>query len=124
VATGLSRTGDAAGLGLRASNGTMAGIREFLHAFQGIAETLPSTDGRIRLETPLLDLSYGQAILLAQRFGVPLERTWSCEAPANAPCRACEGCKARARAFAEALQPDPLLVPASAPVGPLRTITR
>ncbi len=121
VVTGLSRWCSAAHLGLHASSGGLGGLREFLHAFQIAVEVMPPGGCGIRLETPLMDLTYDQMIKLAQRFGVRLDRTWSCESAAAHPCKACDSCQRRASAFAEAAIVDPLLV--QAPGEPLRSHT-
>jgi 7-cyano-7-deazaguanine synthase in queuosine biosynthesis len=109
VVTGLSRLCPAGHLGLHASGGGLGGLREFLHTFQIAIEAMPPGGSKIRVESPLLDMTYGQMIMLAQRFGVQLDRTWSCESAAPYPCKACDSCKSRAKAFADAAIVDPLL---------------
>ena len=86
-------------------------IREALHAFDIMLETILRPKTRIRVESPLMDLTYAQIIKLGQRFQVPFERTHSCESPAGGPCGVCEPCRARSTAFLEAAFSDPATKP-------------
>ncbi|MCY4488551.1 MAG: 7-cyano-7-deazaguanine synthase QueC [Deltaproteobacteria bacterium] len=64
----------------------------------------------IRVETPIIDLSKAEIAALGIRLGAPLEHTWSCYQGGAAPCASCDSCVLRAKGFAEAGIPDPLLV--------------
>jgi len=63
----------------------------------------------IRLHTPVIDLSRSEIIRLGRRLGAPLHLTWSCYRGEEHPCGICYGCATRARGFAAAGMPDPLL---------------
>ena len=63
----------------------------------------------IRIETPIIDLTKAEIATLGIRLGAPLEHTWSCYQGGEAPCGSCDSCILRARGFAEAGIPDPLL---------------
>lgn len=63
----------------------------------------------IRLDAPLIASKQGDVALLAQRLGVPFERTWSCYRAGPKPCMRCLGCHARAHGFLQLGMPDPLL---------------
>ena len=63
----------------------------------------------IRVETPIIDLSKAEIITLGMNLGAPLEYTWSCYEGRDMPCGSCDSCILRARGFAEAGIPDPLL---------------
>ena len=64
----------------------------------------------IRVETPIIDLSKAKIAALGIRLGAPLEHTWSCYRGGEVPCSSCDSCILRAKGFAEAGIPDPLLV--------------
>ena len=63
----------------------------------------------INIETPIIDLSKAEIAAFGTRLGAPLEHTWSCYKGDEIPCGSCDSCSLRARGFAEAGIPDPLL---------------
>ena len=63
----------------------------------------------IKVETPIIDLSKAEIITLGMNLGAPLEYTWSCYEGRQIPCGSCDSCILRAKGFAEAGIPDPLL---------------
>ncbi len=84
----------------------------FLEAFEELISrgTKTGTQGRrIRVVAPLLKLSKGEIVRLAQELGVPFESTWSCYAGKEFPCGECDSCILRAKGFREAGAEDPLL---------------
>ena len=64
----------------------------------------------INIETPIIDLSKAEIAELGVRLKAPLEYTWSCYKGGEVPCDSCDSCILRAKGFAEAGIPDPLLV--------------
>ncbi|MEW5758263.1 MAG: 7-cyano-7-deazaguanine synthase QueC [Candidatus Omnitrophota bacterium] len=63
----------------------------------------------IKIFTPLIDKGKREIISLGLGLGVPYELTWSCYEGGENPCRKCDSCLFRERAF-EALElGDPLL---------------
>lgn len=87
---------------------------EFIAAFQYLATlaTRAGVEGRApRVWAPLQDLTKAGIIRLGLELGVDYGLTWSCYAPAagGRPCGRCDSCQLRARGFAEAGAPDPLL---------------
>ena len=62
------------------------------------------------VETPIIDMTKAEIVALANRLGAPLEHTWSCYRGGDVPCGSCDSCILRAKGFAEAGVPDPLLV--------------
>ena len=63
----------------------------------------------IVVETPIIDLTKAEIVTLGVRLGAPLEHTWSCYEGREHPCGSCDSCILRARGFAGAGIPDPLL---------------
>lgn len=97
---------------------------EFLEAFQRVADlgTRRGVEGkRIELRAPLLRLSKGEIVRLGRELGVDFSLTTSCYDPdaQGRPCGECDSCRLRARGFAEAGVPDPLIQ--ALPHGPQRT---
>jgi 7-cyano-7-deazaguanine synthase len=81
---------------------------EFIEAYQRMANlaTKAGVEGRtrLRIHTPLLDLSKAQIVRLAQELGVPFGLTHSCydPAPDGRPCGQCDACLLRRKGFEEA----------------------
>ena len=63
----------------------------------------------IEVETPIIGLSKAEIVAMGMKLEAPLEYTWSCYAGGNTPCGSCDSCILRAKGFAEAGVPDPLL---------------
>ena len=63
----------------------------------------------IDVKTPIIHLSKAEIVTLGMRLGAPLEHTWSCYEGGEVPCGSCDSCILRAKGFAEAGVPDPLL---------------
>lgn len=87
---------------------------EFLEAFERLAAlaTRAGVEGRpIRIEAPLLHLTKAEIIRRGMALGLDYALTHSCydPQPSGAPCRRCDSCRLRARGFAEAGLPDPLM---------------
>ncbi len=93
-----SAESDVAGLG-----------RSFLHAYNIMLESALARGRGVRLEAPLMDVSFPDTVRLAARYHVPLEKTWSCSDSATHPCGGCARCRARMDAFADAGLSDPLV---------------
>jgi len=81
---------------------------EFIEAYERMANlaTKAGVEGRtrLRIHTPLLDLSKAQIVRLAQELGVPFALTHSCydPAPDGSPCGQCDACLLRRKGFEEA----------------------
>lgn len=88
---------------------------EFIRAFQSLA-TLATRAGvegaRFRVHTPLITRTKAQIIRRGIELGLNYALTHSCydPAPEGRPCGRCDSCALRARGFAEAGIPDPLLM--------------
>lgn len=84
----------------------------FLDAFRRLADlgTKSGVEGRpIAILAPLVDLSKGDIVRLADRLGLDAGLTTSCYDPDDAgrPCGHCDSCLLRAAGFAAAGRPDP-----------------
>ena len=81
---------------------------EYIAAFQRMADlaTKAGVEGaRVRIHTPLIQLTKAQIIRKGRELGVDFELTLSCydPSPAGEPCGHCDACRLRAKGFAEAL---------------------
>ncbi|MCC7010847.1 MAG: 7-cyano-7-deazaguanine synthase QueC [Acidobacteria bacterium] len=88
---------------------------EFIAAFEYLASlaTRAGVSGRpLRVWAPLQHLTKAGIIRLGQELGVDYSVTHSCydPRPDGTPCGRCDSCQLRARGFADAGIPDPLIV--------------
>jgi 7-cyano-7-deazaguanine synthase len=88
---------------------------EYIAAYETMANlaTRAGVEGqrRLRIHTPLIQLSKAQIIQRGLALGVDYALTSSCYDPdaAGHPCRRCDACQLRAKGFAGAGVADPLL---------------
>jgi 7-cyano-7-deazaguanine synthase len=86
---------------------------EFIEAFERMANlaTKAAVEGstRVKIHTPLIQLSKAQIVRLGAELGVPFGLTHSCydPDPAGRPCGQCDSCLLRAKGFREAGLADP-----------------
>lgn len=89
---------------------------EFLQAFEHLANlaTKAGVEGtqQLKIQAPLLHMSKSDIVLKGTALGIDFGETSSCydPAPSGAPCGHCDACLLRAKGFAEAGLPDPLLI--------------
>jgi 7-cyano-7-deazaguanine synthase len=119
VVVGISAHVNGEHIGLPGPDAGPDARREALHAFDIMLEAMLRPRTRIRMEAPLMDLTYPQIVKLGQRFEIPWERTHTCEAPAGGPCGRCSSCKARSQAFLDAAIRDPVSPAATVSLKPL-----
>jgi 7-cyano-7-deazaguanine synthase len=88
---------------------------EYIEAYERLANlaTRTGVEGtqRLKIHTPLIQLTKAQIIQRGMQLGVDYSLTSSCydPAPTGAPCGACDSCLLRAKGFTEAGMQDPLL---------------
>lgn len=64
---------------------------------------------KLKLLTPLINMSKERIIRLAQELNAPLAHTWSCYSGGVRPCGSCDSCKLRAMGFKAAGMADPAM---------------
>lgn len=86
---------------------------EFIERFQLLADysTKASVQNsqKITIETPLIDLTKKDIVLLGARLHAPLQLSTSCYKGEDAACGTCDSCILRLKGFAEAGIKDPIL---------------
>jgi 7-cyano-7-deazaguanine synthase len=88
---------------------------EFIQAYEVMANlaTRAGIEGkqRLKIHTPLIQLSKGQIVAKGLELGVDYSVTSSCydPTPDGAPCGECDSCLLRAKGFAEIGRADPLV---------------
>jgi 7-cyano-7-deazaguanine synthase len=80
---------------------------EFYRAFNEVIKT-GTREGRIRIETPLIEMRKSGIVTLGLELGAPFDLTWSCYSRDDQACGICDSCVLRLRAFAAAGAPDPI----------------
>ena len=68
--------------------------------------TRPGT--KIKIETPIINLSKAEIVKKGIELNAPLELTWSCYQNEDEACGECDSCALRLRAFQEAGIEDPI----------------
>ena len=75
---------------------------DYIEQFQKLAN-LSNKRGRenkpIKLWTPLLNLNKEEIIEMAFDHNVPFEETWSCYVGGRKPCKKCDSCRIRIKAY-------------------------
>lgn len=71
---------------------------EFMNKLDGLTASI----GPVRFKSPFRHSSKADVVRIAARLGVPIGRTFSCQASSTFPCGACPNCVERLRALDEA----------------------
>jgi 7-cyano-7-deazaguanine synthase len=88
---------------------------DYIHSYEAMANlaTRAGTEGHkhLTIHTPLIHMTKAEIIREGLRLGVDYAQTSSCydPGPDGKPCGHCDSCQLRAKGFAEAGVPDPLL---------------
>ena len=81
---------------------------EYYRVFANLVRAGTRPETRIDILTPVIELRKGEIVRRGIGLGAPLHLTWSCYQFEDAACGACDSCRLRLRAFAEADQADPI----------------
>ncbi len=81
---------------------------EYYRVFQQLVREGTRPETRIEMVTPVIGMRKGEIVRRGIELGAPLDRTWSCYQFEDAACGACDSCRLRLRAFAEAGAADPI----------------
>ncbi len=69
----------------------------------------PSMGRKIKILTPIINMSKAEIVKLAFKLNAPLKYTWSCYKGGKKPCGVCDSCLLRAAGFEKAGYKDPAL---------------
>ena len=81
---------------------------EYYRAFQAVIREGTRPETRIEIVTPVIAMRKSEIVRHGTELGAPLDRTWSCYQFDDEACGACDSCRLRLRAFAEAGVRDPI----------------
>lgn len=87
---------------------------EYIRAYERMANLATKVGiegpGRLKIHTPLIDMTKADIIRTGLALGVDYALTSSCydPDPQGGPCGSCDSCQLRRKGFAEAGAPDPL----------------
>ena len=81
---------------------------DYYRAFQEVVRQGTRPETGIEIVTPVIGMRKSEIVRRGIALGAPLHLTWSCYQNEDAACGACDSCRLRLRAFAEAGRPDPI----------------
>ena len=81
---------------------------EYYRVFQQLVREGTRPETHIEIVTPVIGMRKWEIVKRGMELGAPLDRTWSCYQYEDAACGACESCRLRLSAFAEAGIGDPI----------------
>jgi len=81
---------------------------EYYRAFQALIREGTRPETHIEIVTPVIAMRKSEIVRRGKELGAPLELTWSCYQFDDEACGACDSCRLRLRAFAEAGLSDPI----------------
>ena len=81
---------------------------EYYRVFEELARVGTRPETEIAIVTPVITMRKSEIVRRGIELGAPLHLTWSCYQFDDAACGACDSCRLRLRAFAEAGQSDPI----------------
>jgi len=81
---------------------------EYYRAFQAVIREGTRPETRIEIVTPVIAMRKSEIVRRGLELGAPLDRTWSCYQFEDEACGACDSCRLRMQAFAQAGMRDPI----------------
>lgn len=81
---------------------------EYYRAFSQLVREGTRPETNIEIATPVIAMRKSDIVRRGSELGAPLDRTWSCYQFEDEACGACDSCRLRLKAFAEAGQADPI----------------
>lgn len=81
---------------------------DFFKAFQDAINAGTRPETKIKIITPIINLSKKEIVQKSIHLGAPIYLTWSCYEREDVACGECESCLLRLRGFAEAGYLDPI----------------
>ncbi|GJQ63238.1 MAG: 7-cyano-7-deazaguanine synthase [Melioribacteraceae bacterium] len=81
---------------------------DFFEAFEQVANRGTKPDTKIKIVTPIIQLSKAEIVKKGMEINAPLELTWSCYQSEDEACGTCDSCALRLRGFELAGQIDPI----------------
>lgn len=81
---------------------------EFFDAFEKMTDLGTKPETKIKIETPIIDLSKAEIIKKGVELKAPLHLTWSCYKSEDLACGVCDSCAYRLRGFQSAGIEDPI----------------
>ena len=81
---------------------------EYYRVFQQLVREGTRPETHIEIVTPVIGMRKWEIVRRGMELGAPLDRTWSCYQFEDAACGACDSCRLRLSAFAEAGISDPI----------------
>jgi 7-cyano-7-deazaguanine synthase len=76
--------------------------REFFDSFEKSIDLGTKPETKIKIITPIIDLSKKDIVEHGARLGVPFHLTWSCYKESEIACGECDSCALRLRGFEQA----------------------
>ncbi len=82
---------------------------EFYESFEKTIEVGTKPDTKIKIKTPIIQLSKAEIVKKGLELNAPLHLSWSCYRSEDLACGTCDSCALRLRGFAQAEVKDPIL---------------
>ena len=81
---------------------------EYYRIFEQLANVGTRPETQITIATPVIEMRKSAIVSKGAELRAPLHLTWSCYQYEDEACGACDSCRLRLHAFAEAGVPDPI----------------